>query len=323
MFPKQDDHLYFQKLSVVFGAISVFLIVATALVKVGGARNFLLMLLAPGILLMCSGFARLAWTLPAMHRWRAGAGLLGALVFLPLATWGLFNWGWMGDRIVEAWAQQKTIVHRAFSDSPTPNPPAAAPHQDHEKDEKSTLPQASPVPAWTKLDSRTIHGTEVLVVCSEQFATVEEAERALSQKVGKTLQQDYQKKWRPLFSPRWIQMPGREQLEPVISQHYVEVIQRDFGTFTAPMYRVWWEVTLSPTTRAEVAPFFKRQISDARLELLGGGVALLSLWGGCLWLFGYLSQLVSKPCPRSLALFCSVPAVWGFGAFLVHLTSMM
>lgn len=63
----------------------------------------------------------------------------------------------------------------------------------------------------------------------------------------------------------------------MVKEQYAEVIDRDFGAFFHPMYRVWWQVELSPEVRTEFLPAWKRGLTANRIYNVGYAATLLAL----------------------------------------------
>lgn len=131
-------------------------------------------------------------------------------------------------------------------------------------------------PAWVDLPRTTDGLSDLVVLSSQQFSTREEAEQALSAEalelVSRDLQQLYPGK------PRSSWQPTGEQIQKVaVKQKYVEVADRDFGKFSHPMYRVWWQVELSPEVRTEFLPAWRQSLTTLRIRQIGVVVSTLVL----------------------------------------------
>ncbi|MEI8381689.1 MAG: hypothetical protein WCJ09_16290 [Planctomycetota bacterium] len=125
-----------------------------------------------------------------------------------------------------------------------------------------------PRPAW--IDKPEIHDglSEQHVISSQQFSTREEAEQELLKQANQILQDDLAK----LFPGESAVSPWNPTLETLkqhaVKQQYAEVVDRDFGSFVHPMYRVWWQVELSPEVRVEFLPMWRKGITSARIRLV-------------------------------------------------------
>lgn len=123
-------------------------------------------------------------------------------------------------------------------------------------------------PAW--LDKPEIHDglSEQRVISSQQYSTREEAEQELLKQANQILQDDLAR----LFSGESAVSPWNPTLELLkqhaVKQQYAEVVDRDFGSFVHPMYRVWWQIELSPEVRVEFLPMWRKGITSARIRLV-------------------------------------------------------
>ena len=124
-------------------------------------------------------------------------------------------------------------------------------------------------PAW--IDKPEIHDglSEQRVLSSQQYSTREEAEQELLKQANQILQDDLAR----LFPGESAVSPWNPTLELLkqhaVKQQYAEVVDRDFGSFVHPMYRVWWQVELSPEVRVEFLPMWRKGITSARIRLVG------------------------------------------------------
>lgn len=133
----------------------------------------------------------------------------------------------------------------------------------------------SPTPEWIKAGTITQGERRFLVLSSKQYATQAEAEQDVGRQTVELLRQDLREHTRTA----WVQ-PGEivgipESLEGAIKQRHVETIQRDFGSFFAPMYRVWYQVELSPAVREPALVRWKGALTQSRLIATLGTLAAL------------------------------------------------
>lgn len=123
-------------------------------------------------------------------------------------------------------------------------------------------------PAW--IDDPVTHDglSEHRVISSQQYSTREEAEQDLVKQANQILQNDLAK----LFPGESIVSPWNPTLELLqqhaVKQQHTEVVNRDFGSFVHPMYRIWWQVELSPEVRVEFLPMWRKGITAARIRLV-------------------------------------------------------
>ena len=155
-------------------------------------------------------------------------------------------------------------------------------------DDRSTTASAdgqTQRPAWID-QPRTVDGViERIVIASQQYTTRDEAELELSAGAADLLLRDLQQ-LHPGSSRASSWHPSSEEIKRrAVKQQYVEVVERDFGNFFHPMYRVWWQVELSPEVRTEFLPAWKRGLTLNRIHFVGvvatSLVMVASVWATC------------------------------------------
>jgi hypothetical protein len=103
-----------------------------------------------------------------------------------------------------------------------------------------------------------------------------------------------------------------------VRNEYVETVSRDFGSFFAPMHRVWYRVELSPATREPALIRWRAALANTRMVATGGGfLALLCVplaivgYARCnRWTGGKARR------PLACAATAAVLAIWVAGAVL-------
>jgi hypothetical protein len=159
-------------------------------------------------------------------------------------------------------------------------------------DDRTTTSSADhqmPRPTWVD-QPRTVDGDcERIVVASQQYTTREEAEQELLATVSELLVRDL----RQLHpeSPRassW--HPTTDEIKRhAVKGQYAEVVERDFGNFFHPMYRVWWQVELSPGVRTEFLPAWRRGLTLHRVRWVGAIATSLALAASVLAIYRRLN----------------------------------
>lgn len=129
-------------------------------------------------------------------------------------------------------------------------------------------PADQPRPAWIE-DAVAQDGlSELRVISSQQYSTREEAEQELLKQANQILQHDLAR----LFPGESVVSPWNPTLELIkqhaVKQQHIEVVDRDFGSFVHPMYRIWWQIELSPEVRVEFLPMWRKGITTARIRLV-------------------------------------------------------
>ena len=194
----------------------------------------------------------------------------------------LWELGWFGVPIVVAItfagiATQGQLINRMILQRTdvTPNASAKSSPSSITVDQRVNQEQRTPQdktanrPDWVST-SRTTDGLRDLVVLSSgQFTTAAEAEAELLSKASDLIHQELQQvnsigygaeNWRPSDS---------DVKRFAVKKQYVEVTETDFVSFQHPMYRVWWQVELSPSVRAEFLPEWRTRAVSTRIWWVG------------------------------------------------------
>jgi hypothetical protein len=173
-------------------------------------------------------------------------------------------------------------------------------------------------PAWLKPGTETVGESQFVVVSSKQYATLPEARADADRQVIDLLRADL----RRYTSQTWVRPDEiiglQESLQAAVRDQYVETVSRDFGSFFAPMHRVWYRVELSPATREPALIRWRAALANTRMVATGGGfLALLCVplaivgYARCnRWTGGKARR------PLACAATAAVLAVWAAGAVL-------
>jgi hypothetical protein len=186
--------------------------------------------------------------------------------------------------------------------------------------DRTVVESSSPTspPAWLSAGSKTVGETQSIVISSKQYATQAEAEQDVGRQVVALLRDDLRKH----TSPTWIQpseiidLPEAQRL--AVREKYVETINRDFGTFFAPMYRVWSRVEISPSVREPALIRWRAAVAETRMVTVGGGFLALLCVPLAVLAFGYGHRRLAGKARAPLAFGVSavVLLVWLTGAKL-------
>ncbi len=133
-------------------------------------------------------------------------------------------------------------------------------------------------PDWLKEGVTKNGDVTVAVFASPLFATEAEGEASLEDEIKAFVEQDFLSVVRKRsIRPRSLH-PIVGDLSSVPTERYVEVEARNLGTVTAPMYRVWKKLELSPQSREHFLVAYRAQVSEVRMLLVGiGCLALLAI----------------------------------------------
>ena len=132
-----------------------------------------------------------------------------------------------------------------------------------------------PAPEWISQPSVQEDDMKLLVVSSQQFATIEEAERDADQQAVELLKRETLKN-NPSYQGEWI-LP-QQAIE--FRLRYDEEITRHTKNATFTVYRVHKQLAITPETEAAIVTAWQSQIGRQRLWALGGVVVFLTLLTG-------------------------------------------
>lgn len=216
------------------------------------------------------------------HPWPGGIGAaLGVFVLLG-ATWFL-AWLLLAPSRGRLQASSMPPLSTAPAVSPLiprdVTPPAdALPQADRSQPADAAAPQR---PEWLSAEPVTDGSRRFVVVSSSQFATEADAVRHAETQARSILEEDLRQFMNGPVRPRFLPAVYTAACtEHAVRDRYVEVVQRDFGSFFAPMYRVWLRLELSPETREQFLLDWRDLVSQARTRFVVttfGGMMLLPL----------------------------------------------
>jgi hypothetical protein len=119
--------------------------------------------------------------------------------------------------------------------------------------------------------------SERIVIQSQQYTTAAEAEQELSANARELLARDLLKLRPGTTRPASWNPSADEIRQTMVKEQYIEVVERDFGSFVHPMYRIWWQVELSPEVRTEFLPAWRRGLTSVRVWNIGIVVSTIAL----------------------------------------------
>lgn len=143
-------------------------------------------------------------------------------------------------------------------------------------------------PAWIAATESRVGDVRHLVLSSKQYATLDEARQELANAAKSVLADDSLRIFHTDMM-RQLQSLSVPQLRSLaVKQEHTETTPTDFGNFTAPMHRVWWQVELSPEVRTKLRAIWKEQTQDVRTWIVAGtliditvllaGLSLFTRW---------------------------------------------
>ena len=166
-------------------------------------------------------------------------------------------------------------------------------------------------PEWVQQERTSDGVTERVVISSQQYSTREEAERELTTSATELLLKDLHRLYPGEPRPRNWRPTGEEITRVAVKQQYVEAVERDFGTFTHPMYRVWWQLEISPEVRTEFLPGWRRGLTGTRITHVGIAASSLVLAVSLLSMFRRLDvQTLGKSRLKLVAMTGLIVWLW-------------
>lgn len=157
-------------------------------------------------------------------------------------------------------------------------------------DDLAEVAESRPVPVelpeWVREGQDHLNdlGHHPALLVSEQWATVEESESQLEEFAALALKRQLQV-WRPELR-EWTPEDGFLHQSGAIQKRFVEETALRFGEFEEPMYRSYWQVSVTPHVGNLAFDQWKASTVDQRLVWLGGGAggltALFMLMAGML-----------------------------------------
>ncbi|HVW01875.1 MAG TPA: hypothetical protein VHB77_16095, partial [Planctomycetaceae bacterium] len=150
---------------------------------------------------------------------------------------------------------------------------------------------ASNLPDWVKQRRVREGDTEWLVVSSSQHADFEAAAAEAQARATQAMTAEFQRVHPECF--RWI--APVQLTDSAFRKSHVEELKHDFGRFSGTMYRVYWQVELSPALYSQMYTEWSHQMRLERLWAMCGVVGvvtlLLALSAGYFSLFGSSPRL--------------------------------
>ena len=224
----------------------------------------------------------------------------------------------------------RTMTLRPLLPAPVPDKPAEPPVSallasqtaltPLPTDDRSTVEPESFTPSWVRAGVQRKGDVTTVVCSSQQFASVPEADADARAAVrdyllGERLRTIPKESFGPRTAPS---VDGL--VDGVVKDRYVETIQRDFGTFFAPMHRVWLKAEVTPTTYNQMRAAYTAELQKSRLLVAGGALAALLCVPLGIITCGRLDRWTNHRFPRILqaGIGAAVLGLWGLGAAVLE-----
>jgi hypothetical protein len=175
------------------------------------------------------------------------------------------------------------------------------------------------LPAWTQEREVSSDDSTRFVLTSRQYSTRAEAEQEVLAVAADLFQKDFEQDHAMTGLDRWRISPDDVRRHAVV-RSFDEVLETDFGSFTAPMHRLHVQVELSPAVQAHFYPEWRQHVVAHRLWILGGLVGLVTLILGTSSTYFRLDSLTNGLYRRRLKVAATSLIVAGglFAVFLIR-----
>ena len=175
-------------------------------------------------------------------------------------------------------------------------------------------------PKWLEEGDRTNGDVRTIVLSSKLWSTEAEANQELLPRAAKIVRDDFDERHQSPFQRTGHRLLSDERLvQFAVKRRYLERIDQDFGTFSAPMCRLWMQVEVSPLVRTAIYPDWKSAVVGNRAILIGAVLALLTLSANALALFGRLKNVAQQSWIYSGTIAASSALAWVVcGLYLVR-----
>uniref|UniRef100_A0A7C4QQL5 Uncharacterized protein n=1 Tax=Schlesneria paludicola TaxID=360056 RepID=A0A7C4QQL5_9PLAN len=137
-------------------------------------------------------------------------------------------------------------------------------------DDRSQVQNAQAgAPDWVRAGSERRGEANYLVCASRQFSTVEEADADAKACLRELLLAEFRKVQASGVIRRPAVLDISRLIDGSVQDRYVETVQRDFGTFFAPMHRVWLRAEFSPAVHEALHAAHITAVQQGRLLVAG------------------------------------------------------
>ncbi|WP_373653526.1 hypothetical protein [Schlesneria sp. DSM 10557] len=212
--------------------------------------------------------------------------------------------------------QVTTSAAEGISALPAPGTQAVPSDDEDDDDDQDTTvtnpPNGKPVPLnWMEVGDTTVGEVRQIVLASKLWSTAEEAAREIEPRAAALVRADFQSRHPSAFSTSSsLLLPDDGILQSAVKKRYVETVEQNFGTFSAPMYRLWLQVEISPVVRTEIYPLWKTAAVDSRIIALGTLIATLTLLANSAAAFSLLLRKTPQRWLRSGVLVSISSTAW-------------
>jgi hypothetical protein len=141
-------------------------------------------------------------------------------------------------------------------------------------------------PKWIAEGDKTDGDVNHFVLSSELWSTEEEANQVLKAKAAQIVQADFDSRRLGPFDPRGQQIFNTQRvIDVAVKNEFVEQVDQNFGKFSTPMTRIWWQLELSPLVRTELYSDWKTAANQNKTIFIGFVMACATLIANVVGLF--------------------------------------
>lgn len=150
-------------------------------------------------------------------------------------------------------------------------------------------------PKWLEVEDTTDGDVRLIVLSSKLWSTEQEAQQELHPRAASLVRADFDQMQNSIFNRTSHGLLNDDQVTQfAIKKRYLERVEQDFGTFTAPMCRLWWQIELSPTVRTEIYPAWNAAVIGTRILAIGTILSLFTLAANAAALFAHLKAASNR-----------------------------
>lgn len=166
-------------------------------------------------------------------------------------------------------------------------------------------------PEWIAEGDHAFGDGRRVVLASKLWSTESEAMHELQAQTAALICNDFQQRHQGLFDPDVEPfLDNGRAIKAAVMERYLERIDQDFGNFSSPMNRVWWQVEISPSVRTEIYPSWKKAVIENRIIAVGVILSILTMAANVTALFARLSRAPNGGFVRAVAVSGICAAAW-------------
>ena len=166
-------------------------------------------------------------------------------------------------------------------------------------------------PNWIAAGDSNQGDIRTIVLSSQLWSSEAEARQELLPRVASIVRNDFRERHQNFLDQTGHLLLSDEVLiEHAVKRQYVERIEQDFGTFSAPMWRLWTQVEISPMVRTEIYPVWKKAVASRRAILVGALLAGATMLANAASLFAQLHSVPRRSFLGTSAIVATSILIW-------------